>query len=462
MRWLCVVVFGLGVAFLFAEKLDKKEWGSLKRKMARALRAGDWEQVRDLAAKMGEDDSARAVEYLLSVADKVQDEETFTALAAVLGGMKSQEATEALVTVALKGKEQQRRVLAIKALEKRGDEKLILRLVEILQRKKEDMFVVRTLIEALGNVGGLGCAEALINYIAKVEKERKGALLIGTDWADAVKALKKISGGKEWYRAEAWRKWLNAMKETGKKVSSGGSMTAADLDLPKAPRFIGESKVISRHIVFVLDTSGSMLEKEKLTGREADEFRRGAKAVVRKWRTEAAKDDDKEKPQVKQNPKPVGKTIIVTRLERAKFHLTKMILSMDKGCTFNIVAYDITVRSWKKKLVAATEGNKRAAVKWVKGLTAQGMTHTDEAMELAWTFVKQGCDTIYLISDGWPTHTGDPRKDGELLEEKILKFFRKVNFLKKVKVHTIGFKGAHKSFMRKLAKENGGKFTFVE
>jgi len=69
MRWLCVVVFGLGVAFLFAEKLDKKEWGSLKRKMARALRAGDWEQVRDLAAKMGEDDSARAVEYLLSVAE---------------------------------------------------------------------------------------------------------------------------------------------------------------------------------------------------------------------------------------------------------------------------------------------------------------------------------------------------------------------------------------------------------
>ena len=460
MRWLWVVVFGLGIAFLFAEKLDRKEWSGLRRKMARALRAGDWEQVRDLAVKMGEDDSSRAVEYLLSVADKIQDEETFVALAAVLGGMKSQEATEALTAAALKGRQQQKRVLAIKALEKRNDEKLILRLTEILQRKGGDMFVVRTLIEAFGNVGGLGCAEALINYIAKVEKERKGALLMGTDWADAVKALKKISGGKEWYRAEAWRKWLNAMKETGKKVSSGGSMTAADLDLPKAPRFIGESKVISRHIVFVLDTSGSMLEKEKLTGSEADGFRKGAEAVVRKWRTEAAEDNDKKKPQVKQSQEV--KPVIVTRLERAKFHLTKMILCMDKGCTFNIIAYDITVRPWKKKLVVATERNKRAAVKWVRRLTAQGMTHTDEAMELAWTFVKHGCDTIYLISDGWPTHTGDPRKDGELLEEKILKFFRRVNFLKKVKVHTIGFKGAHESFMRKLARENGGKFTFVE
>ncbi|RKY14999.1 MAG: hypothetical protein DRP82_02775, partial [Planctomycetota bacterium] len=298
-----------------------------------------------------------------------------------------------------------------------------------------------------------------IDYIARVEKERKGALLMGNDWADAIKALKKISGGKEWYRAEAWRKWLNAMKETGRKVGSG-SMTAADLDLPKAPRFIGESKVISRHIVFVLDTSGSMLEKEKLTGKEADEFRRGAEAVVRKLRTEAVKEEKGKKRQMKHAE--TGKPIIVTRLERAKFHLIKMILCMDKGCTFNIIAYDITVRPWKKKLMAATERNKRAAVKWVKRLTAQGMTHTDEAMELAWTFVKQGCDTIYLISDGWPTHTGDPRKDGELLEEKILKFFRKANFLKKVKVHTIGFKGAHKSFMRKLAKENGGKFTFVE
>ena len=459
MRWLSVVAFSLGVTLLYAEKWNRKEWKKLRHKMARAVRAGDWETVRELAAKIGEDDSARAVEYLLSVVDRIEDEETFDTLAAVLAKMKSQQATETLLTEALKGKEQQRRVLAIKALEKRGEEKLILRLTEILQRKGEDMFVVRTLIEALGNVGGLGCAEALIDYIAKVEKERKGALLMGTDWADAIKALKKISGGKEWYRAEAWRKWLNAMKETGRKVGSG-SMTAADLDLPKAPRFIGESKVISRHIVFVLDTSGSMLEKEKLTGKEADEFRRGAEAVVRKLRTEAVKEEKGKKRQMKHAE--TGKPIIVTRLERAKFHLIKMILCMDKGCTFNIIAYDITVRPWKKKLMAATERNKRAAVKWVKRLTAQGMTHTDEAMELAWTFVKQGCDTIYLISDGWPTHTGDPRKDGELLEEKILKFFRKANFLKKVKVHTIGFKGAHKSFMRKLAKENGGKFTFVE
>jgi len=460
MRWLCVALFGLGLGLLFAEKLDKKEWNTLKRKMARALRAGEWDEVSSLAEKMAGDDSRRAVEYLLKASARIQDEATFKAFAEALGSMKSKEATEALVEAALKGKEQGERVLAIKALETRKDERLILRLCEILQRKKEDMFVVRTVLEALGNVGGLGCAEALINYIEKVEKERKGALLIGVDWAEAVKGLKKISGGKEWYRAEAWRKWLNAVKEGGQKVGRSGK-TVADLDIPRAPRFIGESKVISRHIVFVLDTSGSMLEKEKLTGKEADEFRRGPEKVVSKWRTEAIK-EEKGKEKQKEEPKPSGKTIVVTRLQRAKFHLTKMILCLDKGCTFSIVAYDNTVRAWKKKLMPATEANKRSAIKWVKGLTAQATTHTDEAMELAWSYVKHGCDTIYLISDGWPTHHGDPRVDGDLLEEKILKFLRRVNFLKKVKVHTIGFKGAHKSFMRKLARENGGKFTFVD
>jgi hypothetical protein len=49
-----------------------------------------------------------------------------------------------------------------------------------------------------------------------------------------------------------------------------------------------------------------------------------------------------------------------------------------------------------------------------------------------------------------------------MLEEEILEFFRGNNKFKKVRVFTLGFKGAHKEFMIKLARENNGTYKDIK
>ena len=58
-------------------------------------------------------------------------------------------------------------------------------------------------------------------------------------------------------------------------------------------------------------------------------------------------------------------------------------------------------------------------------------------------------------------HKGDC-SDSDVIIEEILNFFRKQNKFKKVKVFTLGFKGANKPFMTKLAKENDGKYRDIK
>ena len=62
-------------------------------------------------------------------------------------------------------------------------------------------------------------------------------------------------------------------------------------------------------------------------------------------------------------------------------------------------------------------------------------------------------DTIFFLSDGKPT-TGrfvDP--------DDILREVRKLNELRRVVVHTIALGQFQKTFMKRLAKENGGVFV---
>lgn len=458
MKRLAAVALALFVAVcLFAEQLDKKQWSRLRRNLDKAVRMGDAEAFRGVVAEMAQDDSERAVGMLLKAVRAVQDEETFNALRDALASMRSDEATAALLKEALSGRDANMRVMAVEAIAARKDVNLLLKLESVLTARKENPLVVRTVLEAMGEAGDLRIAEMLINYLERIEKERKGAFIKGTDWLEAVTALKRIAGGKvEYHTAADWRKWLEVAKEGAKNRTPGNtSNPRTSVVVVPAPRLF-KKEVVSRTPIFVIDTSGSMNEQDKITAQEADEMRRGPMPR----RTTVVRSDDKDGKKKPPSP-PAGKEMLVARIERAKFQLVKLIYAMDSGVSFNIVAYDNNIRCFDKRMVKATPANKKKAIKWVKGLTAQYMTHTDEALEKAWEFVKDGCDTIYLLSDGWPTHTGDPKKDGDLLEEKILKFFRRKNFMKKIKVHTLGFKGAHKSFMKQLAKENGGTYEDI-
>ena len=165
----------------------------------------------------------------------------------------------------------------------------------------------------------------------------------------------------------------------------------------------------SKHIVFVLDRSGSM--KEPAKGQE-----------------------DKLRPK--------------TRMEVAKEELKKAIRSLgadesdERGAaSFNIVsfAHDVTVFK-KGKMIEATLKAKEAAEKWIDKLEAVGGTNTYDALEAAFAIISarkekknaaRGADTFFLLTDGEPTvgkvsHPGLIRKEVE-----------RMNRTRQVVIHTI-------------------------
>jgi uncharacterized protein YegL len=227
--------------------------------------------------------------------------------------------------------------------------------------------------------------------------------------------------------------------------------------VPKAPRLFG-TEVVSRTPVFVIDVSGSMTKKDPpdptaKKEKEDEEKGTGTTPVDPKPKKKPA-------PANPADPGALGDDRM--RIVRAQNELIKLIKALDSGVMFNIVAYSREVHVWSKTgLKAATGSNKSSAIKFVSGFQADSTTHTDDALEKAWENIKDGCDTLYLLSDGSPTHKGDC-SDSDVLIEEILNFFRKHNKFKKVKIFTLGFKGANRPFMMKLAKENNGKYRDIK
>ncbi|MCX7702702.1 MAG: hypothetical protein N2234_01170 [Planctomycetota bacterium] len=444
------------LAPLLGDKYDSTEWKRLTTKFQNAISEGDSAAFRDLAAQIAEDDSARAAEVLVSAVARISGAEYYEALKGALASLKSTNAQNCLDRLLQKGAQPEARSLILQVYAYLKDAKKIPLIVQILKNRKENLMVVKSAAEALGDIGDKSAIMPLIEFLEIIEKERGDVPLRGTDWYEAVKSLKKLTGV-EYHSASDWRKWLEATGGDVEPPKGDSKSPRTELAVPPSvPRFFGK-EVVSRTPVFVIDTSGSMNELQEVPAEEVEEAKR---AIEKGWRTDPVqKGEEKKEP-----PKaPSGKTIKMARIERAKLQLLKLIALMDPAVKFNIVAYDIEVHIFNPQgMLFANDVNKANAVKWVKSLTAQGTTHMDEGLEAAWKFVPEGCDAIYVLADGWPTHTGDPRRDGDIIEEKILKFFRKHNFMKKVVVHTLGFKGSHRSFLRKLASENNGTYKDIE
>ena len=175
-------------------------------------------------------------------------------------------------------------------------------------------------------------------------------------------------------------------------------------------------------MVFVIDNSSSMAEKDDLRGAEGG----------------------------------VGKDRV--RIERAKKELIKVILALREDVEFNIVAYDTHVKVWKEgKLLRASQANKRRALKFVEGMKPEHHTNTLDAMLAAMEMPE--VDTIILLSDGSPTVPGE----GGLADtEPILERIRRENRFKKITIHTLGFRGAAVRFMSTLAADGGGTFAPID
>jgi hypothetical protein len=160
------------------------------------------------------------------------------------------------------------------------------------------------------------------------------------------------------------------------------------------------------------------------------------------------------------------------RIEVARRELDRVIREIHGKSLFNVVVYASKVKAWQRSEVEASPANVTRALKWAQMMLADpdGDTHTYQALEK--TFLHNpNFDTIFFLSDGWPTH-GD-----YISNEGIIAAVRVWNRDRDAVVHTIALTlenvdrghphsstrklNEMKEFLRQLAAATGGECKAV-
>jgi HEAT repeat protein len=257
--------------------------------------------------------------------------------------------------------------------------------------KSKDWPVRVTAMRGLSKLKAKESVDLLVDRIAQEE----GRML--AECADALRALTGKSFG---YAPGAWKEWWTNNRETFLFPDA----VAAATNAPGTTTYHG-IPVLSTRMVFCVDISGSMT-------------------------AEAAGGE--------------------TRMEQAKRELSRTLGSLSKDATLNLIFFDDRIEPWHKQLVSVKQ-HLAVAQAIVKGLEPRGQTNIFDPLELA--FQHKDVDTIYLLSDGEPSH-GRVVEPGDILRE-----VKRLNRLRQVVIHTISF--GPSPFMKSLAEQNGGQYVEI-
>ncbi len=177
--------------------------------------------------------------------------------------------------------------------------------------------------------------------------------------------------------------------------------------------------VTADHVVFVIDTSGSMVLLDRPEGyplSEAD-LRRAdpGDAAVRD----------------------------LARITRAKTELSAAIRGLRPDQRFNVIAFASDVRPWRADLVAADEQARASALDFVAALSPGGLTRTRDALEAA--LGATDVEAIYLLSDGAPADRPGPaealRQQAHEGAQACLALARERAVPRGVRLHVLGMDG---------------------
>jgi hypothetical protein len=266
-------------------------------------------------------------------------------------------------------------------------------------------------------------SRTLLTFQAALTQMLKVDLPSAVDWRNYVEAHK---GDEDFFRTNGHQ---------------GGGNTAITL--------FGAA-VTGKNIAFVLDISGSMLTTDPLPAKSGEGDRRGRTVVG----------DPAESGGGKPRVPPQERR----RITRAKRELVRVVKALPSDVRFNLITYSSEVYPWKKALVPASGENKEEAAKHIEELRAEGITVTDMAIEEA--FADLDVDTIYLITDGAPTHIGTAGpglpEDAERIIREIHARVAELNFLREVRIFTLGFPDAKEDFLQKLSADHGGRYVAIE
>ncbi len=144
------------------------------------------------------------------------------------------------------------------------------------------------------------------------------------------------------------------------------------------------------------------------------------------------------------------------KMEQAKSALQFLIRQLEPADTFNIVAYDSDVESFRPELQRADAATTKAALAWVDALSAGGGTNIDGALRTGLRMLHDTSRPNYLLflTDGQPTV-------GETHEAKITQNAATENAVKaRMFVFGVGF-DVNGRLLDRLAREMRGQSVYV-
>ena len=167
------------------------------------------------------------------------------------------------------------------------------------------------------------------------------------------------------------------------------------------------------------------------------------------------------------------------KIDKAKSELLKAVNGLPPETQFNVIFYADDVTRWHRKLVLATNRNKRALARRLEGENANGWTNMFDALKAGLELKSldygdhydSSVDEIFILSDGVPTA-------GEVTDPAdVVKLITETNKYSGVRINTIYLGGTEDGrggtrgggavggrsgawLMRELAERNGGRFVW--
>jgi Ca-activated chloride channel family protein len=144
------------------------------------------------------------------------------------------------------------------------------------------------------------------------------------------------------------------------------------------------------------------------------------------------------------------------KIDQVKEALKFVLNNLRDGDTFNIIAYDSSVESFRPELQRYNEESRKAALGFVEGIYAGGSTNIDGALSAALNMIHDASRPSYIVflTDGLPTA-------GETNEAKIVDRARQNNKYR-ARLITLGVGyDVNSRLLDRLCRENSGQTEFV-
>jgi hypothetical protein len=141
------------------------------------------------------------------------------------------------------------------------------------------------------------------------------------------------------------------------------------------------------------------------------------------------------------------------RIDRAKAELSRSILGLSRNFSFNIIAFDCGTRRWSSSMQEANDGNKAAALGWVRSLQPVGATGTGPATALS--LGDKENMSVVLLTDGAPNCGANSDNGHRQMISRANTQGATIN------VFGIAASGSYRAFCQNVASDAGGSYFDV-